>query len=103
VADLTPERMARLRVWAQGGNPDEPVDGLVGGCPWCGDNGPDGAAHDLALELLDEIDRLRAIVEDVAAEGEPAGEYGCAWCEAEFGSHKSDCAWLKIEEALDGP
>jgi hypothetical protein len=62
VADLTPDRLARLRVWAQRGNPDSADDAGSDGCPWCeGPNGPDGNAHDLALELLDEIDRLRKI------------------------------------------
>jgi hypothetical protein len=71
VADLTPERLARLRVWAERRNAHRP-DGRThlydGSCPWCrGDDIQpgahdgyfDGNAHDLAIELLDEIDRLR--------------------------------------------
>jgi hypothetical protein len=97
VPDLTPDRLVRLRVWAQGGNPAETNDD--GGCPWCGNLEPDGNAHDLALELLDEIERLRAIIEDVRAEGEPSCEYGCAWCGADPG-HMPNCAWLKIEAEM---
>jgi hypothetical protein len=107
VTDLT-GRLARLRVWAERRTPNGHYTGphnYDGACPWCRSDSIqperiagftfDGNAHDLALELLDEIDRLRAIIDDVRAEGEPAGEYGCAWCGADQG-HKTDCAWLKI-------
>jgi hypothetical protein len=74
VADLTPDRLACLRACAGHRNPAWPVDQSPDdtGCPWCHE--VDGSAHDLAVELLDEIARLRAIVEDVAAEGAGADD-----------------------------
>lgn len=57
-AGPAPDRLARLREWAQGGNPAQTNDD--GGCPWCGNLDPEGNAHDLAIELLDEIERLQA-------------------------------------------
>lgn len=74
MADLTPDRIARLRVWAERRNAHMPHVGTHlydGSCPWCRrddievgacDGYFDGNAHDLALELLDEIDLLRGII-----------------------------------------
>lgn len=76
--DLTPERLARLRTWAARHDANRPdilvVHAYDGACPWCrsdrlqpGHDGYfDGNAHDLALELLDEIDRLRAALDELA-------------------------------------
>lgn len=73
---LTAERLARLRIWAERRSPDRPQDddrkhGYYAFCPWCSsegtvdaDTGDEGNAHDVALELLDEIDRLRAQAHD---------------------------------------
>lgn len=70
--DLTLERLNRLRTWAERRNAHRPHLGGThlydGSCPWCrGDDIEvghlgyfDGNAHDLAIELLDEIGRLRA-------------------------------------------
>lgn len=79
MADLTPERLARLRTWAQrlDANRPELHDSAIGrhcyegACPWCrgddlqpgADGYFDGNAHQLALELLDEIERLRHALE----------------------------------------
>ncbi len=76
---LTTERLARLRTWATRHRPPDcgPDIGrhlYDGGCPWCRSDDVlkhevidgyqfDGNAHDVALELLDEIQRLRT--EDV--------------------------------------
>jgi len=117
VSDLTPERLARLRVWATRHRPPSAGRDIGrheydGACPWCRSDDLahqtidgfifDGNAHDVAIELLDEIDRLRTIVEDVAAEGAPLTEDGCGWCGVDVG-HKPDCAWLKVEQWRTNP
>ena len=60
----------------------------------------------LVPALLDEIERLRAVIQDVRDEGEPINNtWGfCSWCAADLGSgagHKPDCAWLEVEAATD--
>lgn len=72
MSDLTPERLARLRIWANRQRPVEAVGGADygrhqydGACPWCRRDDQqletikgfvfEGNAHDLAIELLDEI------------------------------------------------
>lgn len=75
MTDLTPSRLARLRTWATRHDANRPdIDGCHeydGACPWCradhlqpGHDGYfDGNAHDLALELLDEIACLQHALE----------------------------------------
>jgi hypothetical protein len=89
---------------------DPPPGGLVP--PWeRGDHGGTTTvvSGDMAVELpappdvvarLDELARLRAIVDDVAAEGTPTNDDGrCAWCGYyldSLPSHAPSCAWLKV-------
>lgn len=73
------ERLTRLRIWAtrhQPGHPEHGAHNYDGQCPWCRndhleagayDGAFDGNAHDCALELLDEITRLRHLNTDLAA------------------------------------
>jgi hypothetical protein len=71
-----------------------------------GRHAADGAfiaeACSLIPALLDEIERLRAVIDDVRAEGEPINNTwgACSWCAAHLeggANHKPDCAWLKVE------
>jgi hypothetical protein len=84
---LTPERLARLRTWAERHHPDG-LHGYAahlfdGSCPWCAhsepgtDATPDGNAHDIAVDLIDEATRLRQSNIDlaIAAGMDPQG--GC--------------------------
>jgi hypothetical protein len=128
MADLTPERLARLRVWATRQNPDRIHQGKHGYyafCPWCSDVGDpdqpddDGNAHDLAIELLDEIERLRGIVAAIA-EADPRASVGydgemwvCTLCSPDGSAHSDgdwgqdpvdhdpECPWRMAKESTD--
>jgi hypothetical protein len=66
---LTPERLTRLRAWAERHHPDglhgHAAHLFDGSCPWCAHSEPgtdatlDGNAHDIAVDLIDEVTRLR--------------------------------------------
>lgn len=126
MSDLTPERLAELRALAEAATPGpwtveshwEPICGpretgttwyipclaRWHGLPTSVHFGKDEAtaryvaavSPDVVVALFDEIERLRFIVDDVAAEGAPTDGVGvCVWC-SDPEAHEPDCAWLKV-------
>jgi len=88
VPDLTSERLACLRALAAGSGDVVPL------------------SPDVVTALLNEIERLRAVIQDVRDEGEPINNTwgACSWCAAHLeggADHKPDCAWPQVMEATD--